>query len=47
MSVGKAERIPDYIEHIITAIGQIDKYCLGLDRQSFTENDMARDAVIR
>ncbi len=47
MSRSKAERIPDYIEHIISAIGQIEKYCVGLDRKSFTENDMARDAVIR
>jgi uncharacterized protein with HEPN domain len=47
MSDSKAERIPDYIEHIISAIGQIEKYCVGLDRKSFTENDMARDAVIR
>ncbi len=47
MSGIKSERIPDYIEHIIAAIGQIEKYCLGLDPKSFTENDMARDAVIR
>jgi uncharacterized protein with HEPN domain len=47
MTGSKADRIPDYIEHIIAAIGQIEKYCLGLDRKSFTENDMARDAIIR
>lgn len=47
MTRGKPDRIPDYIEHIISAIGQIEKYSLGLDSNSFIENDMAQDAIIR
>ncbi len=47
MTNGKAERIPDYIEHIISAIAQIEKYAQGLDQRSFLENDMAQDAIIR
>jgi uncharacterized protein with HEPN domain len=47
MTNGKSARIPDYMEHIISAIGQIEKYSLGLDRKRFVENDMAQDAIIR
>lgn len=47
MSNSKAERIPDYIEHIISAISQIEKYSLGLNQDSFIENDLVQDAIIR
>ena len=47
MTIGKPERIPDYLEHIISAVGQIEKYSQGLDQKSFNENDMAQDAIIR
>jgi uncharacterized protein with HEPN domain len=47
MSNNKAERIPDYIEHIISAISQIEKYSLGFNQDSFIENDMVQDACIR
>ena len=47
MTIGKTGRIPDYLEHIISAITQIEKYSLPLNRNSFLHNDMAQDAVIR
>jgi uncharacterized protein with HEPN domain len=47
MKSDKIGRIPDYLEHIISAIGQIEKYSLGLNQTNFTENDMAQDAIIR
>jgi uncharacterized protein with HEPN domain len=47
MTSDKAGRIPDYLEHIISAIGQIEKYSLGLNQTNFMENDMAQDAIIR
>jgi len=47
MTTDKAGRIPDYLEHMLPAIGQIEKYCARLDHRTFMETDMAQDAVIR
>jgi uncharacterized protein with HEPN domain len=47
MTSNKSGRIPNYIEHIIPAIGQIEKYLLGLNQTIFVENDMAQDCIIR
>ncbi len=47
MTADKAGRIPDYIEHIISAIRQIEKYALGLNQDDFLRNNMAQDAIIR
>jgi len=47
MTSNKAGRIPDYIEHIISAIRQIEKYSHGLSQMVFLENDMVQDAIIR
>jgi len=46
MTPGKLALIPDTIEHIVSAIGQNEKYSSGLHHKSFKESDMARDAVI-
>jgi uncharacterized protein with HEPN domain len=47
MTGAKAERISDYLEHIISSIAQIQKYASGMDQTAFIENDMVQDAVIR
>ena len=35
------------IEHILDAIGKIQRYTAGMDESQFVNNDMAVDAVIR
>jgi uncharacterized protein with HEPN domain len=47
MTDGKADRIPDYLEHIIEAINQIEKYTHGLNHTTFVESEITQDAVIR
>lgn len=43
----KQIRVQDYIEHIIEAIIRIEGYVKGLDLESFVENSIVQDAVIR
>jgi uncharacterized protein with HEPN domain len=47
MTSKKAGRLSDYVEHIISAIDQIQKYAQGLDQNTFIASDMAQDAIIR
>jgi uncharacterized protein with HEPN domain len=47
MTSKKQLRVQDYVEHIIEAITRIEAYVKGLDRDSFTENSLVQDAVIR
>lgn len=47
MSKADKQRIPDYIEHIITAISRIFHYTNNMDRSDFHENELVQDAVIR
>jgi uncharacterized protein with HEPN domain len=47
MTAKKHLRVRDYIEHMIEAITRIEGYVEGLDRESFAENSIAQDAVIR
>lgn len=42
-----ADRIPDYLRHIIEATEKIEKYTAGLSLMDFLNNDMCRDAVVR
>ena len=37
----------DYLEHILLAIGRIQRYLDGFDQASFLENEEKQDAVIR
>jgi uncharacterized protein with HEPN domain len=47
MTNGKLERISSYVEHIILAINQIEKYSAEMDQRAFLGNDMAQDAIVR
>ncbi|MGO9006761.1 MAG: DUF86 domain-containing protein [Beijerinckiaceae bacterium] len=47
MTAKKHMRVQDYIEHIIEAITRIEGYVKGLDRESFVENSIVQDAVVR
>lgn len=40
-------RVPEYIEHILAAIGRIRRYTHGMTEQSFLENEQVQDAVLR
>lgn len=42
-----ADRIPDYLRHIMEAAEKIEKYTAGLSLADFLDNDMCRDAVVR
>ena len=41
------QRLADYVDHIIEAIGRIHKYCENIDEISFLSNQLIQDAVIR
>ena len=43
----KAQRIQDYIEHVLGAIVRIETYVAGLDQSAFEGNTLVQDAVIR
>lgn len=36
-----------YLEHILEAIGKIDRYTAGLDFQKFDKNELVQDGVVR
>lgn len=40
-------RLADYLDHIIEAIDRIQRYTSGMAAESFLENEMVQDAVIR
>lgn len=40
-------RIPDYLDHIIQAIGRIERYTSELSVSEFKRDEMVQDAVIR
>ncbi len=41
------QRLVDYLDHILEAIGRIKGYTAELDEAAFLQNPMAQDAVIR
>lgn len=41
------QRLPDYLEHILQAIGRIERYVGGMDAAGFASSEMTQDAVIR
>ena len=47
MTSEKQTRVRDYVEHIIEAIARIEDYVKGLGRESFIENTLVQDAVVR
>ncbi|NLP59816.1 DUF86 domain-containing protein [Paraburkholderia sacchari] len=40
-------RLPEYLQHILDAIGRIDRYTKGMDKRAFESDELVRDAVIR
>lgn len=40
-------RLKDYLEHIATAIGRIQRYTTGVDEAGFLSSELLQDAVIR
>ena len=40
-------RLCDYLDHILEAIGRIQKYCEDVDEVSFLSNQLIQDAVVR
>ena len=45
--MNKAPRVQEYLQHILKAIGRIDRYTAGMDEAGFLGHEMAQDAVIR
>ncbi|WP_151445885.1 HepT-like ribonuclease domain-containing protein [Lacisediminimonas profundi] len=41
------QRLEDYVDHILTAIQRIERYCLDLDESGFKSSELIQDAVIR
>ncbi len=40
-------RVPDYLEHILEAIGQIEKYVEDMSEVDFLNDRKTQDAVLR
>ena len=40
-------RIPDYLAHILKAIGRIQRYTADMSEAMFLSSEMAQDAVLR
>ncbi len=47
MTKQDALRIPNYLEHILEALGRIFDYVHDIDEVSFLTNSLVQDAVIR
>ena len=45
--MSKAARIPDYLAHILKAIGRIERYPEDMREAMFLSSEMAQDAVLR
>lgn len=42
-----AQRLPDYLEHIRSAVERISHYTAGIDEHEFLQNQLVQDAVLR
>jgi uncharacterized protein with HEPN domain len=40
-------RVPDYLDHILVAIGRIQKYTAGMTEAAFLHDEKTHDAVVR
>ena len=45
--MSKAARVPDYLGHILKAIGRIERYTEDMSEAMFLSSEMAQDAVLR
>lgn len=47
MKRGHAERVPQYLQHIVDAIDRATSYVAGMDLAAFEQDSRTQDAVIR
>lgn len=47
MTRAQAQRLSDYLAHIVDAISRIQRYVDGMTEQSFMDDEKTQDAVIR
>ena len=47
MKRGHAERVPQYLQHILDAIDRASSYIAGMDLAAFEQDSRTQDAVIR
>lgn len=45
--MNKAQRVPDYLAHMLQALERIDRYTQGLDQAAFEADELVQDAVLR
>ena len=45
--MSKASRVPDYLEHILSAIKRIERYITDVDEFVFLQSELLQDAVVR
>jgi len=45
--MSKASRVPDYLEHILSAIKRIELYITDVDEFVFLQSELLQDAVVR
>ena len=45
--MSKELRVPDYLEHILSAIDRINRHIADVDRTKFLASELIQDAVIR
>ena len=45
--MSKASRVPDYLEHILTAIKRIERHVTDVDEFIFLQSELLQDAVVR
>ena len=45
--MNKAQRVPDYLAHILQALERITRYAQGLDQAGFEADELVQDAVLR
>jgi uncharacterized protein with HEPN domain len=42
-----AQRLPDYLDHILEAIARIQRYTAGMSQAEFVDDELVQDGVIR
>ncbi len=45
--MSKASRVPDYLEHILSAIKRIERHVTDVDEFVFLQSELLQDAVVR
>ena len=45
--MSKALRAPDYLGHVLSALGRIERHTAGVDESAFLASELIQDAVIR